>query len=96
MKLVLFVHLQGSLDTLEKKNSSLELELIKAQRENSDVNEKFREMEEKCSDLQQNVRRYSINYCCIFTELNSFETKFQLKLKEYMVKCFFHCAVLGD
>ncbi|KAJ8767312.1 hypothetical protein K2173_017356 [Erythroxylum novogranatense] len=50
------VFLKNSLDTLEKKNSSLELELIKAQKDSNDNVGKLKEIEEKCSQLQQNVK----------------------------------------
>ncbi|KAH9653109.1 Myosin-15 [Citrus sinensis] len=48
--------LKSSLDSLEKKNSTLELELIKAQKENNNTIEKLREVEQKCSSLQQNMQ----------------------------------------
>lgn len=57
-----FAVLQSSLDSLEKKNSTLELELIKAQKENNNTIEKLREVEQKCSSLQQNMQRCS--FCC--------------------------------
>ncbi|XP_015572900.1 myosin-15 isoform X2 [Ricinus communis] len=48
--------LKGSLDSLEKQNSALELELIKAQKDSNDTIAKFKETEEKCSQLQQNMQ----------------------------------------
>ncbi|XP_022732059.1 myosin-15-like isoform X6 [Durio zibethinus] len=47
--------LKSSLDTLEKKNSSLELELKKALKDANDTNEKLRELEQKNSELQNNM-----------------------------------------
>ncbi|XP_030951150.1 myosin-15 isoform X1 [Quercus lobata] len=48
--------LKNSLDTLEKKNLALELELVKAQKDSTDSMEKLREVENMCSQLQQNVK----------------------------------------
>lgn len=48
--------LKTSLDTLQKKNLALELELVKAQKDGSDSVEKLREIELMCSQLQQNVK----------------------------------------
>ena len=53
------MRLQSSLDALEKKNSAIELELIEAQKNGNDITVKLREIEEKCSQFKQNVRRYS-------------------------------------
>lgn len=50
--------LQNSLDTLEKNNSALGLELTKAQKDGNDNIEKLQQVEEKCSQLQQNLQRY--------------------------------------
>jgi myosin-5 len=47
------------LDALEKKNSAIELELIEAQKNGNDTTVKLQEIEEKCSQFQQTVRRYS-------------------------------------
>jgi hypothetical protein len=52
-----FVFWQSSLDALEKKNLALELELVKAQKDSNGSMEKLREVEHKCSELQQNVKR---------------------------------------
>ncbi|GAV80711.1 Myosin_head domain-containing protein/IQ domain-containing protein/DIL domain-containing protein [Cephalotus follicularis] len=48
--------LKSSLETLEKKNSALEFELIKAQKDSNSTTERLREVEQKCSQLQQNVQ----------------------------------------
>ncbi|GLT85614.1 hypothetical protein SLE2022_038000 [Rubroshorea leprosula] len=48
--------LKSSLDTLEKQNSILELKLKKAQTNADDTIKKLREVEQKCSQLQQNVQ----------------------------------------
>ncbi|GMI81364.1 MYOSIN XI I, MYOSIN XI-15 [Hibiscus trionum] len=48
--------LKSSLDTLEKKNSSLELELKKAVKDANDTVEKLRELEQKNSELQNNMK----------------------------------------
>ncbi|KAJ0031392.1 hypothetical protein Pint_13664 [Pistacia integerrima] len=48
--------LKSSFSTLEKKNFALELELIKAQKDNNDTIDKLREVEQKCSELQQNMQ----------------------------------------
>ncbi|KAK8581891.1 hypothetical protein V6N13_144886 [Hibiscus sabdariffa] len=48
--------LKSSLDTLEKKNSSLELELRKAVKDANDTVEKLRELEQKNSELQNNMK----------------------------------------
>ncbi|OMO67020.1 IQ motif, EF-hand binding site [Corchorus capsularis] len=48
--------LKSSLDTLEKKNSSLELELKKALKDANDTIEKLRELEQKNSELQRNMQ----------------------------------------
>ncbi|KAB1219847.1 Myosin-15 [Morella rubra] len=48
--------LKNSLDTLEKKNSALELQLVKAQKDTSDSMEKLQEVEDKCSELQWNIK----------------------------------------
>ncbi|KAK7819479.1 myosin-15 [Quercus suber] len=48
--------LKNSLDTLEKKNLALELELVKAQKDSTDSMEKLQEVENMCSQLQQNVK----------------------------------------
>ncbi len=58
LKICLFVLWQTSLDTLQKKNLALELELVKAQKDGSDSVEKLREIELMCSQLQQNVKRF--------------------------------------
>lgn len=50
------------MNALEKKNSALEIELLKAQKDSNDTIEKLREFEEKCSQFQQNVKRYSLFY----------------------------------
>lgn len=52
-----FVFWQNSLDALEKKNLALELELVKAKKDSNGSLEKLREVEHKCSELQQNVKR---------------------------------------
>ncbi|XP_062160286.1 myosin-15 [Alnus glutinosa] len=49
-------YLKSSLDALEKKNLALELELVKAQKDSNGSMEKLREVEHKCSELQQNVK----------------------------------------
>jgi hypothetical protein len=48
---------QSSLDALEKKNLALELGLVKAQKDSYSSIEKLQEVEHKCSELQQNVKR---------------------------------------
>lgn len=49
---------QSSLTTLEKKNSDLESELLRVRKDSNEMIEKLREFEEKCSKLQQTVKRY--------------------------------------
>lgn len=46
------------MSALEKKNSALEIELLKAQKDSNDTIDKLREFEERCSQLQQSVKRY--------------------------------------
>ncbi|KAK6248897.1 hypothetical protein QUC31_020462 [Theobroma cacao] len=48
--------LKSSLDTLEKKNSALEHELKKALKDASDTIEKLRELEQKNTELRQNMQ----------------------------------------
>ncbi|XWS72374.1 hypothetical protein CRYUN_Cryun02cG0034700 [Craigia yunnanensis] len=48
--------LKNSLDTLEKKNTTLELELKKALKDTNDTIEKLRELEQKNSELQNNMQ----------------------------------------
>ncbi|RXH73031.1 hypothetical protein DVH24_012715 [Malus domestica] len=48
--------LKSSLDALDKKNSALETELLKAQSDNTDTIQKLQEFEQKCNQLQQNVK----------------------------------------
>ncbi|MBA0866168.1 hypothetical protein Goshw_018571 [Gossypium schwendimanii] len=48
--------LKSSLDTLEKKNSALELELKKALKDANDTIEKLQELEQKNSELQNNMQ----------------------------------------
>ncbi|CAI0448330.1 unnamed protein product, partial [Linum tenue] len=48
--------LKGSVDSMEKKNSALELELVQAQKNTIDNIGKMKELEGKCSMLQQNVQ----------------------------------------
>ncbi|KAA8546249.1 hypothetical protein F0562_003012 [Nyssa sinensis] len=48
--------LKSSLTTLEKKNSTLDCELIKAKDDTNKTIEKLREVEQMCSQLQQNLR----------------------------------------
>ncbi|KAA3490398.1 Myosin-J heavy chain [Gossypium australe] len=48
--------LKSSLDTLEKKNSALELELKKALKDANDTVEKLQELEQKNSELQNNMQ----------------------------------------
>ncbi|XP_068326692.1 myosin-15-like [Pyrus communis] len=48
--------LKSSLDALDKKNSALETELLKARSDNTDTIQKLQEFEEKCNQLQQNVK----------------------------------------
>ena len=43
---------------LEKKNSDLEIELLKVQKGSNEMIEKLKEFEEKCSQLKQNIKRY--------------------------------------
>lgn len=50
--------LQSSLESLEKKNSELEFELIKGQKDRKDTLEKLHEVEQKCLQFQQNLQRY--------------------------------------
>lgn len=50
--------LQSSLNTLEKKNCTLELELKKALKDNNDTIEKLRELEQKNFELLNNMQRY--------------------------------------
>ena len=57
--------LQNSLDTLEKKNSTLELDLSKTQKDSNDSIQKLQEVEQKCSKLQQNIQRCGF-ISCIF------------------------------
>lgn len=52
------VYVQSSMKALEKKNSDLEIELLKVQKGNNEMIEKLKEFEEKCSQLKQNVKRY--------------------------------------
>lgn len=53
-----FISIQGSMDALESKNAALELALSKARKESSDAIEKLQEVEQKCSQLQENVKRF--------------------------------------
>ncbi|KAG8495473.1 hypothetical protein CXB51_013089 [Gossypium anomalum] len=48
--------LKSSLDTLEKKNSALELELKKALKDANDTVEKLQELEQRNSELQNNMQ----------------------------------------
>ncbi|XP_059642620.1 myosin-15 [Cornus florida] len=48
--------LKSSLNTLEKKNSVLECELVKAKEDSNKTIEKLREVEQTCSQLQLNLR----------------------------------------
>ncbi|KAM7275184.1 hypothetical protein ACFE04_017050 [Oxalis oulophora] len=48
--------LKSSMDALEKKNTALELELMKERKDNKDTIEKLQEVEQKCSLLQKNVQ----------------------------------------
>ncbi|KAM1224096.1 hypothetical protein ACFX2G_044003 [Malus domestica] len=48
--------LKISLDALEKKNSALETELLKARKDSTDTIQKLHEFEQKCNQLQQNVK----------------------------------------
>ncbi|PPD90210.1 hypothetical protein GOBAR_DD12831 [Gossypium barbadense] len=52
--------LKSSLDTLEKKNSALELELKKALKDANDTVDKLQELEQKNSELQNNMQRNRI------------------------------------
>lgn len=45
------------MDALEKKNSALEVKLVEAQKSSSHTVEKLQEVEQKCTKLQQNVKR---------------------------------------
>ena len=45
------------MDALDKKNSDLANELLKAQKNANDTIKKLQEFEHKCYDLQQNVNR---------------------------------------
>lgn len=45
------------MDALDKKNSDLANELLKAQKNTNDTIKKLQEFEHKCYDLQQNVNR---------------------------------------
>ena len=57
----LFAHKssQSALDAMEKRNSALEVKLVEAQKEGSHTVEKLQDVEQKCSKLQQNVKRCS-------------------------------------
>ncbi|RVW52270.1 Myosin-15 [Vitis vinifera] len=46
----------SSLESLEKKNSELEFELIKGQKDRKDTLEKLHEVEQKCLQFQQNLQ----------------------------------------
>lgn len=52
------VYVQSSMKALEKRNSDLEIELLKVQKGSNEMIEKLKEFEEKCSQLKQNVKRY--------------------------------------
>ncbi|KAB5553062.1 hypothetical protein DKX38_010373 [Salix brachista] len=68
--------LKSSLDALEKKNSAIELELIEAQKNGNDTTVKLREIEEKCSQFQQNVRRRKFEILdCGFSLFQGLEEK---------------------
>lgn len=65
------------MDALESKNVTLELALSKAQKESSDAIEKLQEIEQKCSQLQENVKRFFcislwIYVSLFFAGLNNF------------------------
>ncbi|KAK4785743.1 hypothetical protein SAY86_002432 [Trapa natans] len=66
-------HLKGSRDALERKNVSLELALTKTQKESIDAIEKLQEVEQKNSELQENVKRfYGFSlWNCVFIGLNN-------------------------
>ncbi|KAF8393622.1 hypothetical protein HHK36_021867 [Tetracentron sinense] len=51
--------LKNSLDSLAKKNSTMELDLVKAGKDNKVAMEKVQEVEEQYSQLQRNLQR-----CC--------------------------------
>jgi len=59
----LVLYFQVALDAFEKKYSSLELEHINVQKGQDETIEKLREFEQKCSQLEQNVKR------CLFGSL---------------------------
>ncbi|KAJ9702125.1 hypothetical protein PVL29_004049 [Vitis rotundifolia] len=48
--------LKSSLESMEKKNSELEFELIKGQKDSKDTLEKLHEVEQKCLQFQQNLQ----------------------------------------
>lgn len=56
------LYFQVSLDAFEKKCTALEVELINAQKGRDETIEKLREFEQKCSQLEQNVKR-----CVLFS-----------------------------
>lgn len=49
--------MQSSMDALDKKNSALETELLKVRKDSTDTIQKLQEFEQKCYQLQQNVKR---------------------------------------
>lgn len=53
----MFDFLQSSSESLAKENSAVNLDLIKAKKDNNDTLEKLKEVEEKNLQLQQNFRR---------------------------------------
>jgi hypothetical protein len=61
----LALYFQFALDSFEKKYTSLELEYINAQKGQDETIEKLRGFEQKCSQLEQNVKR------CLFCFLLS-------------------------
>lgn len=54
--------MQSSLNVLEEKNSTLGIELIKAQKDNNDLLGKLQQFEDHCSQLKQNVKRWFLIY----------------------------------
>lgn len=57
--------LRSSLEELEKRNLSLEAQLASAQKENSQTMQTLHEVEQKCQQLQNNLRR-SISLTVLF------------------------------
>ncbi|PQP99256.1 myosin-15 [Prunus yedoensis var. nudiflora] len=48
--------LKSSMDSLDKKNSALETELLKVRKDSTNTIQKLQEFEQKCYQLQQNVK----------------------------------------